>query len=577
MLAFFRYSLPDIAFNPFVSPLFSKHTNFRFTHGIHSFKSLGPQFYVDVQIRRVRGARLVLFNQELAKKLDIKLPIKSSELESFVLDLFAWFKADEKTAREDLDTDDTRTFFATRYQDSDDKGTGSALGDGRTLWVGEFSNIDANHRIRYIDVTVKGIGITPLAWLNHSKQSHRDGKLGITEAVHEYVYGLAAAKHGIDTVRPLAVIELPFFREATGEKAALIVRIGNHLRFAHYRYFSNQPRKLEKIFEYGLKRDLGLPLNHPVTPQDVRDYLDHIVTNLAKEAAIYYDLHAVHGSPTFGNRTSDGGTIDLSTFVYLDAHHQKYSYMPGNKYFLGGRWGQHEQLFTLFSDLMKLICKSQFKYANEISSERLFWEKFRDTMDRTLTHRWLKRLGLAESEISALSGDAKNRFHNIVKAIYEAQGTKKIKLNRRRTFMAAFEPRKVLSRTAQHLDKFNDINFIWENLFRVHRSWGTLNRSQALPFITEYIKSVEYIVDELDKTSEIVTNWKYRSQQMQLSERRELGGDFFYDSERFISSQEVLAQIHRGKADWKLISDIAADAAEKLVDRGLGSVDIAEA
>src|SRR5690606_28387185 len=158
----------------------------------------------------------------------------------------------------------------------------------------------------------------------------------------------------------------------------------------------------------------------------------------------------------------------------------KYSYMPGNKYFLGGRWGQHEQLFTLFSDLMKLICKSQFKYANEISSERLFWEKFRDTMDRTLTHRWLKRLGLAESEISALSGDAKNRCHNIVKANYEAQGTKKIKHNRRRSVIAAFEPRKVLSRTAQHLDKFNDINFIWENLFRVHRNWGSLNRSQAL-------------------------------------------------------------------------------------------------
>ncbi|CAI8937646.1 protein adenylyltransferase SelO family protein [Methylocaldum szegediense] len=573
MLAFLRYSLPDIAFNRFLPP-FSKHENLRLANGIHSFKSLGSHFYVDVPVSRIRGARLVLFNQELAKTLDIKLPRKSTEIENFVLDLFAWFKADEKTAREDLDTDHTRTFFATRYQDSDDKCVGSALGDGRTVWVGELSNVDVNQRIRYMDATVKGIGITPLAWLNHSKQSHRDGKLGITEAVHEYIYGLAATKNGIDTVRPLAVIELPFFREATGEKAALIVRIGNHLRFAHYRYFSNQPWKLEKIFEYGLKRDLGLPLNYPVTPQNVRNYLDRIVTNLAKEAAVYYDLHAVHGSPTYGNRTSDGGTIDLSTFVYLDAHHQKYSYMPGNKYFLGGRWGQPEQLFTLFSDLIKLTCKSRFKYTNEIASEKFYWEKFRNTMERTLTHRWLKRLGLSENEILALSSDTKNRFHNIVKAIYEAQGTKKIKLNRGRTFLAAFEPRKILSRTAQYFDKFNDINFIWENLFKVHRNWGTFNFPKALPFITEYIKSVEYIVDELDKTGEIVTKWKSRSQQMQLSERRELGSDFFYDSERFISSQEVLAQIHRGKANWKVISDMAADAAEKLVDRGLGSVDI---
>lgn len=537
--------------------------------GLHSFKSLGPKFYVDVQVKRVEGARLVLFNHELAKQLDIPLPKASTDIENFILDLFAWFKVEKKQPNEELHTENSRTFFATRYQDSDDKCAGSALGDGRALWVGEISDTSTNNKIRYMDVVVKGIGASPLAWLNHPQKSHRDGKVGMTEAVHEYIYSLAAVKNGIDTAYPLAVIELPFFRDATGEKAAIIVRVGNHLRFAHYRYFANQPQQLEQIFEYGLKRDLGLPLNHPVTPQDIRDYLDHIVTNLANDAAAYYDLHAVHGSPTFGNRTSSGGTIDLSTFVYLDAHHGKYSYMPGGVYSLGGNWGQHEQIFTLFSDLVQLLRKSRFNYASEISPEKSFWGKFRDTMERTLTHRWLTRLGLAQNEISALSTDAKNGFFTIVKDLYEVQGTKKIKLNRGRTVMAAFEPRTILARTARYFGKFNDIDFIWENLFRVHRNWETLNFPQAQPFIMEYMKSVERIVYELDETGKIVSKWKHRSQQMRLSERREPGADFFYGSERFISSNEVLAHIHQGNADWTLISSAAAAAAANLVDHGL--------
>lgn len=537
--------------------------------GFHSFKSLGSGFYVDVQLKRVHGARLVLFNQDLAKEFNITLPEKSSEIESLVLDWFAWFKDDQKTRDEHPNPSETKTFFATRYQDSDDKSPGSALGDGRAVWAGAITNRSSNNRVHYLDVVIKGIGITPLAWLNHPKKSHRDGKTGLTEAVHEYIYSLAAIKNGIDAPSPLAVIELPFFRKSTNEKAALIVRIGNHLRIAHYRYFASQPRQLEKIFEYGLKRDMGLPQDYPVDEQDARNYLDLIVTNLANEAAVYYDLHAVHGAPTFGNRTSSGGTIDLSTFVYLDAHHGEYRYMPGRTYSLGGKWGQHEQLFVLFSDLLKLLRRSQFKYAKAIPPDKASWDRFITTMERTLTGRWLKTMGLSENEIAALSDGTKGRFHKIMKAIYETPGIKKLKLHTGKTLMAAFEPRKILSHTARHFSKFNDIAFIWENLFKVHRNWATLNLSQAQPFITEYTQSVQQIVDELDNAGTIVGTWKYRSQQIQLSQRKELGADFFYGAERFAYSQKILEQIHQGQADWKVISSTAAAVVNQLVDQEL--------
>ncbi|WP_082411651.1 protein adenylyltransferase SelO family protein [Methylogaea oryzae] len=360
--------------------------------GPHSFKSLGSSFYVEVPVRRVPGARLVLFNRRLAESLDLPVPKGGREIESALLEWFAWFKHESRAGEGDTPAEDIETFFATRYQDSDSRCAGSALGDGRALWLGEIVRKTADDRMRYLDVVVKGIGATPLAWLKHPKKSHRDGMVGLTEAVHEYVYSLAAVRNGIDAAQVLAVIELPFQRAAGGEKAALVVRVGNHLRFAHYRYFSNQPERLETLFEYGLKRDMGLPLDYPVGRQDARAYLDRILAHLAEEAAAYYDLHAVHGSPTFGNRTSDGASIDLSTFVYLDAHHAEYRYMPGCSYSLGGRWGQHEQLFVLFSDLMKLLRGSRFKYADTVEDEKRCWEKFRSVMESRLTQSWLKRV-----------------------------------------------------------------------------------------------------------------------------------------------------------------------------------------
>lgn len=238
--------------------------------GPHSFKSLGSSFYVEVPVRRVPGARLVLFNRRLAESLDLPVPKGGREIESALLEWFAWFKHESRAGEGDTPAEDIETFFATRYQDSDSRCAGSALGDGRALWLGEIVRKTADDRMRYLDVVVKGIGATPLAWLKHPKKSHRDGMVGLTEAVHEYVYSLAAVRNGIDAAQVLAVIELPFQRAAGGEKAALVVRVGNHLRFAHYRYFSNQPERLETLFEYGLKRDMGLPLDYPVGRQDAR-------------------------------------------------------------------------------------------------------------------------------------------------------------------------------------------------------------------------------------------------------------------------------------------------------------------
>ena len=538
------------------------------SEGKHSYRSLGPDYYIDINVEHIPNSRLVLFNKEFAKELNLDLPASDEELESIMLENFAWFKYDNQDC-DRIKSERTKKLFATRYLDSDDKSAGSALGDGRATWAGEIiKELEPGH-FQYFDVVLKGTGTTPLAWFNHPKKNHKDGQTSMTEAVHEYIYSAAAKINGISTPGVLAVIELPFNREVDNEKAAIVVRVGNHLRFGHYRYFSDNPAQLKKLFEYGLKRDMGMSLAHTVNAKDVRNYLAFIVSNSASDAAIYFDVHAVHGSPTFGNITSCGGTIDLSTFVYTDAHHGSYSYMPDGANILGGEWGQTEQLFNLFSVLVDTLKRSCFEYSKEIMPVEYFLRKFNNKFEQVLTRRWLLRIGLTEEQIDSLSIDIKERFYENVKSIYELKGSKKIKFKQGKFFMAAFEPRKILYETADHIEIFDDVTFIWERLFKVSRSWGTYKLVDAKPYINAYRKSIVGVLNELKASKEVVADWRRRSKAIRLSERNEPGADFFYESERSIASEEVLRQIISGNVPWREISETAKISASKLADHGL--------
>lgn len=536
------------------------------SNGNHSYRSLGPEYFLDIHVEQVPGARLVLFNQGLATELNLSVPERDEELERMVLENFAWFKCTDQQRGLITGNKTVKTYFATRYQDSDDKSEGNALGDGRAIWVGEIVSEPQPGCFRYWDVVLKGTGATPLAWFNHPRQSHRDGMASMTEVVHEYIYSSAARKNGINTAGVLAVIELPFYRESDNEKAAIIVRVGNHLRFAHFLYFSDSPALLKKIFEYALKRDMGFSLDHPITADDVRNYLDLVVTQLAENAAVYFDVHAVHGSPTFGNKTSCGGSIDMATFVFPDAHHANYSYMSEGANLLGGVNGQTEQFFNLFSQLVKTLKKSGFEHQTEILPVEYFHRRFRNRFEEVLTNRWLKRVGLSDQEIDALSLPAKERFYDIVKSIYEATGSKRIRLTKGKVYMAAFEPRKILSGTADCFECLDAVVSVWVKLFKVNRKWGTYTLSDAKPYIVEYRKAIMGIFNELKASKENVAVWKRRSKEIMLSERHEPGADFFYDSERFLASEDVLQLIRQGNASWREISQVAETSTLRFVD-----------
>ncbi|MGR9037624.1 MAG: protein adenylyltransferase SelO family protein [Gammaproteobacteria bacterium] len=131
------------------------------SNGNHSYRSLGPDYYTDITVEHIPGARLVLFNRDLAQELSLNLPESDDELERMALENFAWFKCADQHNSPITGGKTIMTYFATRYQDSDNKSEGNAVGDGRAIWVGEIVRELQPGRFRYWDVVLKGTGIIP--------------------------------------------------------------------------------------------------------------------------------------------------------------------------------------------------------------------------------------------------------------------------------------------------------------------------------------------------------------------------------------------------------------------------------
>jgi uncharacterized protein YdiU (UPF0061 family) len=166
----------------------------------HSFLSLGHEYSLDIAVEHIEHSRLVLFNRALAEQLNLALPESDERIEQLILNSFAWFKYDKQDSSR-TQSKTSPSFFATRYMDSADKSVGSALGDGRAIWVAEIINESSSEHRHATDVVLKGTGSKPLNWFNHPKENHKDGQLGLTEAVHEYIYSAAAKINGINTGR----------------------------------------------------------------------------------------------------------------------------------------------------------------------------------------------------------------------------------------------------------------------------------------------------------------------------------------------------------------------------------------
>lgn len=446
------------------------------SNGRHSLQNLGEEFSLQIPVETVKDARLVLFNFEAAQKLGLDLPRDPQELEKLILEKFAIFVAQDPTK---IEQNGPRTMMATYYMDSGKKGPGEALGDGRALWSGEIKRTLPDGSHSYLDFVLKGIGQTPLAWTNHNEATHKDGLQAMGEGVHSFIISQANFDNKMDSTVDLAVIEIPLLKQNkyTGqmEKAAITLRVGNQTRIAHFAFFADNKEQFKKMADYVVNRELGRSVNSEVTALEVNQYLKKFAENIAVEGAKYIDLDAVHGSPTMGNRTTNGSTIDMGTFRYLDAHHGEYKYLFQRYSFDQ----QNTFMKSYISYITGYMSQNQYFSGQIVANDEL--SKIYDTAMRTeLTKLWLERLGLSAEQIAKVPETIKQDFFDKIWALKHIKGKKQVTLSSQQITPAAFDVREIFPQLAslsvkEHLTS-KDLG-----VFLTNRPWATLEIADIQP------------------------------------------------------------------------------------------------
>jgi hypothetical protein len=526
----------------------------RLASGQHSFRDLGPDFHVDLPMRRVEGAKLAYFNRPLAKRLGLQTPTDRDELQKLMTGLFA------------LEIDPTGQsplrMMATKYQDSDRKAPGFPLGDGRAVWTGEIEVKLPDGRTVYVDVTAKGIGQTPLAWTRNDA-AHSDGRQKIREFVRSAIISRANVRNELDSTDDL----MAFVVYEDGKPVRSIsVRAGNQTRTAHFRFHGYQEewRNMEKMVEYVVRRDLGLARDAKIGPNDVSRYFAEFVDNLAEETARYADLSAIHGAPTGGNRTTRGSTIDLMEFWYHDAHHGNFRYLFDRMVLEG----QARSMRDYGNEILGYLQQGQYPVPENLTHGAIR-QRFEEVYARELTKFWLNRLGIPPKEAAKLSPAARGRFFAAARDLHHSVGTELRPIFWQEIPPAAFDMRTVFSRTLAEWETPKRMNVI----FRNDRPWATPLTDRHVALMERYLDAVGGILAEIGgpggrpksawirQASKIAAKWRMDpGEGMPASE----GDPFFRKYE-----ERILRALEDPGFDPRKVEAMIDEAADSLVDEGL--------
>ncbi len=338
----------------------------------HSFLSLGKEFLSEVKPTAFNSnSRLIHFNKNAAKLLDLKTGIKE---ESLFVDILSG-KSPLQTA----------TPFAMLYAGHQFGHLNPQLGDGRAIIIAEV----LNHQNEKWELQLKGSGPTP-----YSRGA--DGRAVLRSTIREYLCSEAIHGLGIPTTRALCITgcDDEVYREDI-ETAAVLTRLApSHIRFGSFEvfYYRQQYDHIRTLADYVLKH------YYPALLSEKNPYLallNEIIKRTAKLIAAWQAVGFAHGVMNTDNMSILGLTLDYGPYGFLD------SYDPGyicNHSDHQGRYAFNQQpsiglfnLSCLAQALLPLINKSPDKAA-EMAKEEL--EKYQSIYITEYSSLMRKKLGL---------------------------------------------------------------------------------------------------------------------------------------------------------------------------------------
>ncbi|MEI8346222.1 MAG: hypothetical protein WCG27_02060 [Pseudomonadota bacterium] len=322
------------------------YSRFREINGKHPLQDSVPDSFVDYQVRRRHGGKLVFFNFDLAKEMGL-LPENHPEkmnpaLEKEIMETFSLVIINEYDRMHNLHFPKKDIhpypYMATRYlQLQHPNKQGKTSGDGRSIWNGHFVGGG-----KVWDISSCGTGATrlsPASNINNKFYKTGDptisygcGLSDIDEGLGSLFFSEVLHRNYVSTERVLGVIGFP------GGVSINIRAYPNLLRPSHFLMHLKQGNleALKRLTNYHLNRQernkewFNIPRNEK---QRYQCFLEKITQVFARAAAQFEDEYVFCWMDWDGdNILMDGGIIDYGSVRQFGLFHHEYRYNDVDRY-----------------------------------------------------------------------------------------------------------------------------------------------------------------------------------------------------------------------------------------------------
>jgi uncharacterized protein YdiU (UPF0061 family) len=333
----------------------------------NSYIGLPEEFYQVVNPIPVKNPKTLIFNEDLADSLGIKL--KDEEVSNF----FSGNGLPEDSVP-----------IALNYAGHQFGNFVQQLGDGRAVLLGEINAKDGTY-----DLQLKGCGKTMF-----SRQG--DGRSALGPVIREYILSEAMYYLGVPTSRALAAIATgEHVERETFEPGGVLTRIAkSHLRVGTFEYFASR----QQLNDVKMLADFAIQRHYPEIRETEKHYLEllkKVASNQSKLVSKWMSIGFIHGVMNTDNFTISGETIDYGPCAFLDEYHpgkvfssidQNGRYAFGNQPSIAS-WN----LASLAGCLIAFIDKDSDK-ANELATEVL--DNFSKETNQRILDLMCEKIGL---------------------------------------------------------------------------------------------------------------------------------------------------------------------------------------
>ena len=345
----------------------------------NTYTNLPSIYYSKVKPHNFDNPKLILFNEELANELNLKVNYNEKEICDFLLGKGL----------------DNNKFYSQAYA-GHQFGHFTILGDGRAVLLGEHIN---NDNKRY-DIQLKGCGQTPYS-------RNGDGKATLGPMIREYIVSEAMSNLQIPSTRALAVI-------TTGEKVlreklepgAILVRVAkSHIRVGTFQFGSllKNVKEFENLINYTIER------LYPEIKDNKNKYLiffKKVCDSQINLIINWMRVGFIHGVMNTDNTSLSGETIDFGPCAFMDSYNPKTVFSSIDKM---GRYSFENQFKIILWNLARFA--ETFLHlinTNENSAIKIIEEILEEKKEK-FNEAWLVMMN------KKLSLDIKNNNNEIIK------------------------------------------------------------------------------------------------------------------------------------------------------------------